>query len=174
MVGKIMGLHIRHTDKKAPSMPKMAVERATIQPEGLLGDFNQYRHKKVKDSPDMAVMLWPDEERAQLNLEGWPIQPGDIGENILTSGLPSNIWQDGTRLRVGEAVELELRERCEPCSNLAKLGYVGAQHKTAFIKCMVGRRGYYARVLSGGHVQVGDTIEVLSVPESKGLVSSET
>lgn len=164
MTAHIIGLHIRNPDKTRPSMPKAPVETVEVLPTGLVGDFNVFRHRKLKDTPDMAIMLWPDEERVQLNQEGWPVQPGDIGENVLTSGLPPEIWQDGTRLRLGSEVEVELSERCEPCNNLAILPYVGKKGQTSFLKATTGRRGYYGRVLRAGSVKVGDSIEVQWVP----------
>lgn len=158
----VEGIHIRPADRSLPSLPKQAIQSVTVRTEGLVGDFNHYRHRKHEDSPHMAVMVLHAEALTALNAEGWPVKPGDIGENFLVSGLPTDIWHDGTRLRVGKDVELELSERCEPCSNLHGLPYVGKEQGKSFVQTLIGRRGYYARVLVPGDVHVGDAVVVVS------------
>lgn len=142
-------------------LPKSAVSTAFVTRLGLRGDFNRWRHEKDSDNPDQAVLLMPLEMIEQINLEGWPIRPGDLGENFLTTGMEYNSVQVGKRYRIGKEVEVEISKPCEPCTVLYLLRYVGEERGPEFIHTMRGRRGWYARVVQEGKVQVGDPIEIV-------------
>lgn len=49
---------------------------------------------------------------------------------------------------------------CDPCSNLYLLPYVGERRGPEFMKTMLQRRGWYARVLTPGRVRRGDPIVI--------------
>ena len=65
----------------------------------------------------------------------------------------------GDRLNIGE-VTLEISLICDPCTNLNNLSYVGKDKSASFIKTLMKRRGWYARVLKAGDVTVGDTVAI--------------
>jgi len=142
-------------------LPKIPVEDARLTAEGLDGDYNMYRHDVSKDDPAMAVLLMPLEMLEQLNREGWPVRPGDIGENITSTGLPYDSFAPGYRFRVGDA-ELEVTKPCTPCDNLYLLPYVGEARGPEFLKVMLDRRGWYLKVLRAGRVRRGDPIVRIS------------
>ena len=113
-------------------------------------------------------MLYPLEMILRLNEEGWPVEPGDLGENITTEGLDYSAFTAGGLYEVGEAL-LEVTKPCVPCSNLAALPYVGEARKREFIRALVNRRGWYARVLREGRVRPGDRVERVNLAEGLGL-----
>ena len=80
------------------------------------------------------------------------LAPGVIRENITTDGLDVNGLRIGQRLRVGES-KLEVSAVCEPCQQLEKI-------RAGLEKEMAGRRGMLCRVLDGGAVRSGDSIEL--------------
>ena len=135
----------------------MPVESASITKNGLDGDFNVYRHEELDDDPDSAVLLMPLEMLEELNREGWPIKPGDIGENITTTGIPYQDFAPGRRFAIGGA-EVQVSRACDPCDNLFLLPYIGRERGPEFLKAMLGRRGWYARVTREGRVRKGDII----------------
>ena len=59
----------------------------------------------------------------------------------------------------GEVVA-EVAENDMPCRILGQLPYVGEDKQAEFIKTLVGRRGWYARVVEEGVVAVGDGVAV--------------
>ena len=73
-------------------------------------------------------MIMPLETLRELNAEGWPVQPGDMGENITSQGIPYNDFVIGGRYQVGEAV-IEIAEPCLACMNLAALPYIGEEKR---------------------------------------------
>lgn len=143
-------------------LPKRPVSHASVTRAGIEGDYNKYRHEELEDDPDSALLLMPMEMIDQLNSEGWPIKPGDLGENLTTKGIPYDAFAVGKKFIAGE-VRLQISRPCDPCDNLFLLSYVGESRGPDFLRTTLGRRGWYARVLGEGVVRAGDTIaEVLT------------
>lgn len=163
---RVTGLFTKPTDPGLPSVPKLPIDSAQIEADGLLGDLNAYRLRKLKNTPDRALLLFDLETLETLQKEGWPMRPGDLGENILTSGLPAHIWREGTQLSLGQNLVIELTEPGVPCSTLHALPYVGARRGKSFIQALMSRRGWHAKVLTQGSLTVGDEIQILAVRES--------
>jgi MOSC domain-containing protein YiiM len=139
-------------------LPKPSVAKAFVSFAGFAGDFNRYRHEEKKDDPAMALLIMPRETLAELDREGWPVRSGDLGENITTEGIPYDAFVVGRRFRAGE-MEFEISKACTPCDNLYQLPYVGPTRGPEFLKVMLDRRGWYARVLREGWVHAGDRVE---------------
>jgi MOSC domain-containing protein YiiM len=96
------------------------------------------------------VLLMDTETLREFGLE-----PGAVKENITTEGLALAGLPRGQRLRVGEAL-LEVTLRCEPCGRMDDI-------RPGLQAALRGRRGQLCRVLQGGHIRVGDPIEILSL-----------
>ena len=122
-----------------------------------MGDFNVYRHEEIGDDPDSAILIMPVEMIEELNSEGWPVKPGDLGENLTTSGIPYSSFSVGKTFTAGK-VRLQISRACDPCDNLFLLPYVQKLRGPAFLKTMLGRRGWYARVVEEGWVKTGDPV----------------
>ncbi|MDV3293256.1 MAG: MOSC domain-containing protein [Nitrososphaerales archaeon] len=161
MRGRIHQINVKPATPGEHGLPKWPVESAQITRAGLLGDFNIYRHESRHDDPDSAVLLMSLETLEQLNAEGWPLRPGDIGENFTTAGIPYARFSPGKTFRLGTA-EVQISRACKPCTNLYLLPYVGVEKGPGFLKVMLDRRGWYARVLKEGRAKKGDSIEELS------------
>ena len=138
-------------------LPKKPVDSAFISFAGVQGDFNLYRHEKRRDDPDSALLIMPIEKIRELNSEGWPVKPGDLGENLTTRGIPYDTFEIGKVFTAGEAA-FQISRACDPCDNLFLLPYVGRSKGPEFLKTMLGRRGWYARVLKEGLVKAQDQI----------------
>ena len=156
-IGRARSLHCKPATQGEHGLPKPSVAEFWLSGSGARGDFNRYRHEDLDDTPDQAVLLLPVETLRVLRAEGWPIQEGDLGENITTEGVPYDEFRPGDRFRIGGA-RVEISKPCTPCSNLYLLPYVGAVKGPEFVKATLGRRGWFARVLSAGPVRLGDAI----------------
>jgi MOSC domain-containing protein YiiM len=159
MPASVVHLHLKPKEGRARGLPKRPVSRLTITPEGVEGDYNRWRTEKANGDLDQAVLLLSQEILAGLQAEGWPVQPGDLGENVTVAGLPPDALRDGAVVRLGDVV-LEVSKACDPCTILYNLPYVGVDRGPEFLRVMHGRRGWYARVLQGGTVQQNAPIEV--------------
>lgn len=161
--GRVHGIQRKPEVDGERGLPKAAVPEAYLGASGLDGDFNRYRHEEKQDDAGMAVLLMPLETLEELNREGWPVRPGDLGENFTTSGIRYADFSPGRRFRVGQA-EVEVSKACTPCDNLFQLPYVRNERGPEFLQVMLGRRGWYARVVRAGRVAVGDAIQLLDEP----------
>jgi len=161
MDGIVYQINVKSEASGGRGLPKKSVDIVVLTRQGLVGDFNRYRHEECHDDPDKAVLIFPLETIVQLNSEGWPVQLGDIGENFTTQGIPYEYFAIDQRYKVGEVI-IQISKVCDPCSNLRHLPYVGQENKARFVKALVGRRGWYARVLKGGEVKVKESIQQLT------------
>jgi MOSC domain-containing protein YiiM len=143
----------------APGLPKVARESIVITLSGAEGDYNHYRATSLAGDPKQAILLMSAEVLSDLNAEGWPANPGDLGEN-LTLRVPEQSLVPGRRVEVGPVV-LEVTLACDPCKELYSLPFVGEERGPQFLRTMTGRRGWYARVVTGGEVRSGMPVRVL-------------
>jgi len=158
--GRVLQLNRKPHVPGQHGLPKVPTSHVRITTAGIEGDFNLFRHEEKHDDPDMAILILPRETIEQLNREGWPVRPGDLGENVTTEGLPYDAFAPGRRVRIGESL-LEISKPCTPCDNLYLLPYVGTRRGPDFLKTTLDRRGWYARVVREGAVRTGDPIELL-------------
>lgn len=159
MRGRIVQLNLKPKEGRSRGLPKRSVPQLTIAADGVEGDFNRWRTEEAGGDPDQAVLLLSDEILGELRDEGWPVAPGDLGENLTVAGLPPDALQPGVHVRVG-AVELEVSKACDPCTILYTLPYVGTELGPLFLRTLAGRRGWYARVLRGGTIRPDMPLEV--------------
>ncbi len=157
---RVAHLAVKPETPGEPGLPKRQVSRLRVTLAGAAGDFNRYRTRELAGDPDSAILLLTREVMDGLRRDGWPVAPGDLGENLLLDGVAEERLGPGTRLRAGE-VELEVSRACDPCTELYALPYVGPGRGPAFLRALAGRRGWYARVLREGEILPGDPCELL-------------
>ena len=126
MGGRIVQLSLKSKEGRSRGLPKHPVPELVVTPDGVQGDFNRWRTEKAGGDPDQAVLLLTEETLTDLRAEGWPVQAGDIGENLTVAGLPADGLRPGVRVRLGEVV-LEVSKACDPCTILHTLPYIGLE-----------------------------------------------
>lgn len=85
--------------------------------------------------------------------------PGDIRENVATTGMDLAALNEGDRLRIGAEVEVVISHPCEPCYKMDIL-------RPGLQEDIRGRRGMLAVVGTGGVVVAGDPISLASATEA--------
>jgi MOSC domain-containing protein YiiM len=127
------------------------VAEADLDPDdGLIGDHGHSRTRQVtliqaEHLPTIA---------AYLGLEG--LDPALLRRNIVVRGINLHALKDRT-FRLGTAV-LQATGECHPCSRMeAVLGPGG-------YNAVRGHGGITARVQTGGHVRIGDPLDVVTNP----------
>ena len=136
-------LHIFRALKKRLPMEEIEEVRVIVN-LGLEG----CAHGRPGGGP--RQMLLVDRE----TLEAMDLRPGIVRENITTDGIDVNSLAQNQVLRVGE-VRLQVSEICHPCDQLEKI-------RPGLWREMRGRRGMLCRVLEGGIIRRGETIEKVS------------
>ncbi len=86
-----------------------------------------------------------------LGIEG--LEDGIFAENITTEGIILYNLPVGTRLRIGETL-MEVTQIGKEC-------HTGCEIARKVGKCVMPKEGIFTKVLQGGKVKAGDSIEVL-------------
>ena len=149
MTPQVLRLSIKPETPGEFGLPKRAVTQLLITPAGAEGDYNRYRAETLGGDGDQALLLMTQDLLDTLGGEGWPVSPGDLGENLTLGGIPESSLSPGVRLRLGDA-EIEITKACDPCTETYALPYIGPERGPGFVRALVGRRGWFARVLTGG------------------------
>lgn len=128
---------------------------SVTEEKGLVGDHYSGQSGKRQVTLIQAEHL--DAVASMLGMEKVP--PEWVRRNIVVSGINLLALKDST-FRIGDC-ELEVTGLCHPCSrmeeNLGKGGY----------NAMRGHGGITTRVVKGGTIQLGDTIDFLSMLEKE-------
>lgn len=107
------------------------------------------------------VSLLPLEHITAFQKKGAEVGFGDFGENLVVSGLDFNNMTVGDRLVCGDVL-LELTQFGKECHTRCHIYH-------AMGDCIMPRHGVFARVLKGGRIRIGDTIDpVVPVPAENG------
>ncbi len=155
--------------KSEPGLPKLEVETIElIENHGVAGDYHagkfvrhRYLAKKDPTQPNVRQVLLADTTIFAELAEGEiDLLPGMLGENIVVDGLSVMALPIGARLVVGETL-LEVTEIRNPCYQLngmhPQLLKAVAQKIDGTVRL---NAGIMARILRGGQVHRGDTVQV--------------
>jgi hypothetical protein len=155
-----------HRFSKQPRMWIRLVAGLGVDGDAHFGATVKHRSRVARDptQPNMRqVHLLHHELLEELELQGYVIGPGDIGENILTRGLDLLALPTDTTLRIGATAEIKVTGLRNPCNQLnrfrpglmaATLGRDGAGN-------LIRKAGIMAVVLRDGEVRPGDQIEAM-------------
>ncbi len=142
--GKIRAISVS-TQK---STQKTNVPEAELKADfGIVGDAHAGQwHKQVS--------LLALESIEKMIAKGANVSPGNFAENITTEGIDLTILSLGSRLKLGESVELEITQFGKECHDRCEIyRQVG--------DCIMPREGVFAKVIAAGRIRVGDVVEVL-------------
>jgi len=141
-----------------------------VEGHGIEGDAHagatvrrRSRFRGTWTEPNLRqVHLLQRELLGELAVEGHEVAPGELGENVTTSGLDLLALPRGTRIRLGDAAEVELTGLRNPCVQIERFqpGLMGRLIR----RDAAGthrRAGVMAVVVEGGVVRAGDPITVV-------------
>jgi MOSC domain-containing protein YiiM len=141
--------------------------RVAVRALGVDGDSqSDTRHH---GGPDQAVYAYASEDAAWWAAElDRTVDPGNLGENLTTSGVDVTGAVVGERWRIGTA-ELQVRSPRIPCTTFQSFWDVPRLVKRFTAH---GAPGAYLAVLAEGEIGAGDVIEVVGRP-AHGLTIGE-
>ena len=153
------------------SFSKFAEEAVTLVPGlGVQGDAHagatvQHRSRVARDAsqPNLRqVHLLHAELFDELMEAGFPVWPGELGENLTTRGVDLLGLSTGTRLHLGESAVIEVTGLRNPCSQIDKFqrGLTAAVLDRDAAGNLVRKAGVMAVVLHAGEVRPGDAIRI--------------
>lgn len=100
------------------------------------------------------VSLLAMESIKKMQDKGLDVGPGDFAENLTTEGIDLVSLPIGTKLKIGEASLGEVTQIGKKCHAKCAIYYQAGD-------CVMPKEGIFIRVLQGGQVRVGDSIEVV-------------
>ena len=133
---------------KEKGTQKINVPQADLKADfGLVGDAHAGPwHRQVS--------LLAMESIEKMIAKGAKVSPGNFAENITTEGIDLLKLSLGSKLKLGESVELEVTQFGKKCHSRCEIfEQVG--------DCIMPREGIFAKVTAPGHIHVGDVIEVI-------------
>ncbi len=155
MTGKVT---ITHINVSNGGVPKLPIERAVIGTLGVESDLQA--NTEHHGGPERAPCLFSLERIEALQAEGHPITPGGAGENITITGLDWDAVAPGTQLRLGDSVLIEITGYTAPCYKI-EANFSGGDFNRINQKTHPGWSRAYARVIEGGPLLPGDSVELL-------------
>ena len=134
------------SDKKGER--KHNVESISLREDfGITGDAHA-------GSGHRQVSFLAEESIKKMQLKGLDVKPGDFAENITTKGIDLLKLKIGEKLKAGSGVIFEISQIGKVCHTRCNIYYQAGD-------CVMPREGIFARVLKGGTLKSGDTLEVL-------------
>lgn len=136
-----------------------------VEGDAHCGTTVKHRSRVAKDptQPNLRqVHLLHAELHTELARKGFLLEPGSIGENILTEGIALLDLPVGTRLAIGASAVVEITGLRNPCGQLDHFmpGLLKAVLDHTPSGELVRKAGIMGIVLSDGPVQAGDRIAV--------------
>ena len=139
-------------------VPKRPIASAVIGTLGVEGDRQE--STEFHGGPARALCLFALERIEALQAEGHAITPGGAGENITIRGLDWDAVGPGTQMRLGESILIEITRYTAPCTKI-RANFSGGDFNRINQKTNPGWSRAYARVLEGGPLLPGDSVELL-------------
>lgn len=146
------------------------VQGLGVEGDAHLGVKVQHRSRVARnpDQPNLRqVHLIHSELFDELAEKGFTVAPGDLGENVLTSGIALLDLPEGTRLHIGASAVVEVTGLRNPCVQIDDFqkGLMHALLDHDAEGNLVRKAGVMSVVIAGGDVVPGDAVRVELPPE---------
>jgi MOSC domain-containing protein YiiM len=140
-----------------------------VEGDAHFGETVQHlsRLKRDPDSPNLRqVHLIHAELHDELRAKGFPVEPGQMGENVTTRGIDLLGLPENARLHLGADAIVELKGLRNPCLKLDSLqkGLMAATLDKDGDGNLVRKAGVMGIVIAGGEVRAGDEIRIALPP----------
>lgn len=156
MTGKIAGIYVGK--QKGEGKTEVAFAEF-VAGHGLRGDSHAGRDARRQ------VSLFAQETLNQLLAEGFTVTASALSANLFIENLKLNSLRPGAQLRIGEVL-LEIVEARKPCRNITRID-------NSLPKRLFGQCGQLARIVEGGTVRSGDTVEIVANEKQLSLAFAD-
>ena len=154
-----------HHFSKTPSLGIRLLRGLGVAGDAHMGETVKHRSRVRKDPtlPNLRqVHLIHAELFDELRAKGFAVKPGELGENVTTSGVDLLALPTGTRLHLGASAVVEitgLRNPCIQIDNFLK-GLMAATLDKDAAGNLVRKAGIMSIVIAEGDVRPGDAVGV--------------
>ncbi len=144
MEGKILSINI----SKKKGCRKYPVESAVITDMGIDGDAHAGPGVK-------QISLLTLKSIEKMRKKGYKIEYGELAENLTIDGIKPDEIRIGMRIRIGKNAIIEVTKIGKECHEECEL------FKGKIEDCMMAKEGFFARVIRGGEIKVGDAVSII-------------
>ncbi|UFS69511.1 MOSC domain-containing protein [Geomonas sp. RF6] len=143
MSGKVVAVNVslEKGQRKTPVPSVTLLVEHGIEGDAHAGDWHR------------QVSLLAMESIDKMKAMGLDVKEGDFAENITTLGVELVTLPIGTKMTIGDSL-LEVTQIGKECHTRCAIYHQAGD-------CVMPKEGIFARVLTGGVVQPGDTVQIL-------------
>jgi MOSC domain-containing protein YiiM len=166
-MGSVVAVSLRsgHHFSKTPSLGIRLLTGLGVAGDAHMGTTVKHRSRVRKDpaQPNLRqVHLMHAELFDELRGKGFEVRPGDLGENVTTSGIDLLALPTGTRLHLGASAIVEVTGLRNPCVQIDNFqqGLMQATLDRDSDGNLVRKAGIMSIVMADGDVRPGDAIDI--------------
>ncbi|KPK01488.1 MAG: molybdenum cofactor sulfurase [Nitrospira bacterium SG8_35_4] len=138
---------------------KKGVRKKTIDSAVLRENYGMERDAHASGEWHRQISLLAVESIKKMQEKGLNVGPGDFAENFTTEGIDLLSLPVGTKIAVGEDIEVEVSQIGKVCHTRCAIYHQAGD-------CVMPKEGIFAKVLQGGTVKKGDSIKVINSKQS--------
>jgi MOSC domain-containing protein YiiM len=166
-MGSVAAVSLRsgHHFSKTPSLGIRLLTGLGVVGDAHMGVTVKHRSRVRKDptQPNLRqVHLMHAELFCELRAKGFTVRPGELGENITTSGIDLLALPTGTRLHLGASAVIEITGLRNPCIQIDQFqnGLMAATLDRDTDGHLVRKAGIMGIVIVDGDVRPGDAVHI--------------
>ena len=166
-MGNVAAVSLRagHHFSKTPSQNIRLLQGLGVEGDAHMGALVQHRYHVRKDPTRRnlcQVHVIHSELFDELRARGFVVQPGELGENVTTSGIDLLALPTGARLRLGTHAVVEVTGLRNPCVQIDQFqkGLMAAALDKDAEGNLIRKAGIMSIVIAAGDVRPGDAIGV--------------
>lgn len=144
-MGKILSINISE---------KKGVRKKPVAEVLLKADYGIEGDAHASSEWHRQVSLLATESIKKMQDLGLKVTSGDFAENITTDGVDLVSLPLGTKINIGTEAEVEVSQIGKECHTRCAIYYQAGD-------CVMPKEGIFVKVLKGGRIREGDTIEVV-------------
>ncbi len=134
--------------------PKKGMRKKAVDSAVLIENFGMENDAHASGKWHRQVSLLALESIKKIQDKGLDVGPGDFAENITTTGILLYTLPLGTKMIIGDDIELEV-------SQIGKLCHSRCAIYEQAGDCVMPREGIFVKVIKGGTITKGDEIKVV-------------
>jgi len=144
---------IMYTPDGVERHPENHYARVALTETNLIADFGIEGDRKG-GNPKRNLNIMCEENLSELSAEGFNTTPGQMGEQIIIRGLNLTMLKAGDRVQFGvDGAVIEVINHRTGCE---RFEHIQSKPPSQAVK----RLGVMARVVSGGAIRLGDTVQM--------------
>ena len=131
--------------------PKTGMRKKNVGQALFIDNFGIQGDAHGKSTTHRQVSLLAMESIRKMQAMGLDVGPGDFAENLTTEGVDLLALPLGSKIKIGDSVELEISQHGKECHTPCAIYHQAGT-------CVMPTEGIFGKVLAGGRVKVGDHI----------------